>query len=280
MLHTYKKYTGLAGLLALLLLLAACSVPGLASTSPTPVQTLQNSAKVMSQLKSVHFAIPQATLALQSSSGSNSGVSFTLTGQGDAVSPDQASVSIALGKNPVFALISKGQKVYVQVTNGTWYSVEKSQIKDTVQSFFSQSLATQLGQIMTILQSAQLTDHGQETLNGVSLDHITATLDQQTLQELNSLLNSQLPTKAQSAQNQIKQATLDFWIDQSTGYVYQVKLDVLTQVNASSLQQFTGQSTSGLSGVLPVELTAQINFSKFNQPLTIQAPTSSVPLQQ
>src|SRR5262245_49253654 len=111
MLQIGKKHLLLTGLVALLFLLAACSVPGLASTSPTPAQTLQNSAKVMSQLKSVHFNIPQVTLAARSSGSSNNGVSFTLTGQGDAVSPDQASVSIALGKNPVLALISKGQKV-------------------------------------------------------------------------------------------------------------------------------------------------------------------------
>ena len=279
-LQIYKKRLFLTGLVALLFLLTACSVPGLGSTSPTPAQTLQNSATIMSQLKSVHFDIPQATLAVRSSGGSNSGVSFTLTGHGDAVSPDQASVNIALGKNPMFALVSKGQKVYVQVTNGTWYSVDKNQIKNAIQNFFSQSLATQLGQIMTILQNANLTDHGQELLNGVSLDHITATLDKQTLQSLNSLLNSELPQPIQSKQNQIKQATLDFWIDQSPGYVHQVKLDVVIQVDASSLQQFFGQSAGNLSGVFPIELQAQINFSKFNQPLTIQAPANSVPLQQ
>lgn len=280
MLQIYKKRLFLAGLVALLFLLTACSVPGLVGASPTPEQTLQNSAKVMSQLKSVHFAIPQATLAVRSSSSSNSGVSFTLTGQGDAVSPDQASVDLALGKNPVFALVSKGQKVYVQVMNGTWYSVDKSQVKNTFQGLFSQNITTQLGQIMTILQSATLTDHGQETLNGVSLDHITATLDGQTLQNLNSLLNSYLPQSAQSAQNQIKQATMDLWIDQSTDYVYQTRLNVTVQVDANSLKSLIGQSAGNLSGVLPVNLQAQIDFSKFNQPITIQAPASSVPFQQ
>ncbi|HLI69916.1 MAG TPA: LppX_LprAFG lipoprotein, partial [Ktedonobacteraceae bacterium] len=271
MLQINKKRLFLAGLGALLFLLTACSMPGLAGTSPTPEQTLQNSAKVMSQLKSVHFDIPQATLAMRSNNNSNSGVSFTLTGQGDAVSPDQASVDLLLGKNPVLALVSKGQTVYVQVTDGTWYSVNKSQVKNVFQGLFSQGITTQLGQIMTILQSATLTDHGQETLNGVSLDHITATLDGQTLQNLNSLLNSYLPQSAQSAQNQIKQAAMDLWIDQSTGYVYQTKLDVTVQIDASSLRSFLGQSAGNLSGVLPVELQAQIDFSKFNQPITIQA---------
>ena len=278
MLPLHKKHILLTGLIALLLMLAACSTPGQASSSPTPAQTVQNSVKAMSQLNSVHIDL-QASLKLASST-SNGGVTYTVAGHGDTATPDQVSMNLSLGQQPVLAVISKDQKVYVQTKNGTWYSVDKSQIKDGAQGFFSQSLATRLGQLMAIAQNAKLTDHGQETVNGVSLDHITATLDAQTLQTLSSQLNGLLPAKAQSGQNKITGATLDLWVDSSTSYVHQAVLDLVTQVDANALQAATGQSTGSASGTLPLEVKAQLNFSKFNQPVNIQAPANAVPLTQ
>jgi hypothetical protein len=270
-----KKYISLMGMLALLFVLAACSVPGLAGASPTPAQTLQNSAQAMSKLSSVHIDL-QAGLSLQSST-SNGGMTFTLTGHGDAAKSGDASVQISLGANPLLAVISKGQTVYVQFKNGTWYSATKDQIKNTSQNFFSQSLATRLEQIMALAQNAKLTDHGQESLNGTSLDHITAVLDQQTLQALNSQLSGLIPVGNQNGQNQISQASLDLWIDQSTSYVHQAILNLTAQVNAQALQHLTGQSTGSTSGTLPVTVKAQVNLSNFNQPVNIQAPASSTP---
>lgn len=273
-----KKYISLGALLALLLLLAACSVPGLGATSTTPVQTIQNSAAAMAKLNSVHVDL-QTTLNARANNA-NGGVTFSLTGHGDAAQPSDASINLALGQNPVLAVVSKGSKVYVQTRNGVWYWLDKSTIKNTAQSFFSQSLATRLGQIMTVVENAKLTDHGQESLNGTSLDHITATLDQQTLQTLNSQLAGLLPQGVQAGQSQITAASLDLWIDQSTWYVHQAILNVTTQVDMTALQPFMGQSNSGVTGVVPVTVKAQVNFSKFNQPVNIQAPANAVPFPQ
>lgn len=258
-------------MIALLFLLAACSAPGIGTT---PGQTLQNSATAMSKLSSVHFDL-QTNIAVQSSNSTN-GVTYTVTGQGDAASPDQVAVNLN-SNGPLLSVISSGQKVYAQVKGGTWYSVDKDKIKDAEQNFFSQSLATRLGQIMSAVQDAQLTDHGQETINGQSLDHITATLDAQTLKTLSSELNGLAPQSAQSGLNQITKAVLDVWIDTATSYVHVAKFDVVTQVDASALNHFTGQQT-GATGVLPIEVKTQVTFSKFNQPVTIQPPASSVPL--
>ncbi len=272
-----KKYISLGGLLALLLLLAACSVPGLGATS-TPSQTLQNSAAAMAKLNSVHVDL-QTTLNARANNASG-GVTFSLTGHGDAALPSDASINLALGQNPLLAVISKGSKVYVQTGNGVWYWLDKNTIKNAAQNFFSQSLATRLGQIMTVVENANLTDHGQESLNGTSLDHITATLDQQTLQTLNTQLAGLLPQGVQTGQSQITAASLDLWIDQSTGYVHQAILNVTTQVDMTALKPFMGQSNSGITGVVPVTVKAQVNFSKFNQPVNIQAPANSVPFPQ
>jgi len=274
MIHPYKKPLILIGMLGLLFILAACSVPGVGSA--TPAQTLQNSATAMSKLNSVHFDL-QSTTVVQGS-GSTNGVTYTVTGQGDAAAPDKVAVNLS-SSSPLLSLVSSGSKVYVQVKGGSWYSVDKDKIKDAEQNFFSQSLATRLGQIMNAVQNAQLTDHGQETVNGQSLDHITATLDAQTLKSLSSELNGLAPTNAQSGLNQITKATLDVWIDTATSYVHVAKIDIATQVDASALEHFSGQTT-GASGALPIELKAQVTFSKFNQPVTIQAPTNAIPFGQ
>lgn len=275
--QTYKKYGYLTGLLvALLFVLTACAAPGLAGSPPTPAQTLQQSAQTMSKLKSVHFAISQTTLTVQSGSSTTNGISFNVSGQGDVASPDGVSLSLALGQNPLISVVSLNGTAYVQVMGGTWYSTSTSQLKDSLQKALAQNPTKGVGQVMTILQNAKLTDHGQVSLDGTSLDHITATLDQQTLRELNTQLGGLLPANEQGAQNSITQATLDFWIDQSTGYVHQLTFDITAQVDGGALQQYTHLNV-GKETPLTVELKSQINFSKFNQPVTIYAPAKSVP---
>jgi hypothetical protein len=231
----------------------------------------------MSKLSSVHFAL-QSSVAIQSNDSSTNGITYTVTGQGDAATPDKVQVSLSAG-SPLLSLVSSGQEVYVQSKGGPWYSVDKSNIKDAEQNFFSQSLATRLGQIMGALQNAQLTDHGQETVDGASLDHITATLDAQTLKTLSSDLNGLAPANDQSQLNQITKAVLDVWVDTTTSYVHVAKFDIITQVDASALEHFSGQSLNA-TGALPIEMKAQVTFSNFNQPVTIQPPANATPLAQ
>lgn len=276
MIQWCKKYRSLAGLLALLVVLAACSVPALGGVSPSPTQTLQNSAAALAKLNSVHADL-QTTLTAQSAN-SRGGMTFSLTGRSDAVRPDDASVNLSLGQRPLLAVISKGPRVYVQGRNHVWYWLDKNTLKDAAQNFFSQSLATRLGQIMSVVENASLTDHGQENLNGVSLDHITAVLDQQTLQTLNTQLGGLLPQGVQPGQSRITAASLDLWIDQSTWYVHQAILNVATQIDMTVLQPYLGHPS--VTGVVPVTVKARVNLSNFNQPVNIQAPANAVPFPQ
>ncbi|MEO7021780.1 MAG: LppX_LprAFG lipoprotein [Ktedonobacteraceae bacterium] len=283
----YKRNMLLAASLVLVLILAACSAPGTTS-SLTPVQTLLNSANAMNKLQSVHVDL-QAMLQMPASSSTPSansgGIPFNVTGHGDAASPDQASMNLALNNKPIVNVISKGQTVYVQTANGKWFSVDKSKLKNGAQSFFSQSLASRLAAFTADLQNAKLTDLGQETVNGVSLDHITAVLDQQGLQTLSSQLNGLLPVAQQKGQNQITKATLDLWVDQTTSYIHQAKLDIMAQTDISKMLQDsasngTPTTTGSTPMVVTVEVNVQLNFSKFNQPVNIEAPANAVPLQQ
>lgn len=279
MLQKYKRHILLTGLGALLLLLSACGTPTLAGSVP-PLQMLQNSASAMSQLKSVHFDL-QAALNLQSTSSSG-GMAFNITGHGDAATPNQADVNLSLGQNPLLSLVSTGGKVYVADGNGTWYVTDQNQVDNGTEKIFSQNLATSLGGILKDLQNAKLTDKGSEVLNGETLDHILVTLDSQTLQALSVQLNGLLPANNQSAQNQLNQATLDLWLDTSTWYVHQAVLNMTVHMDLSKLPElnFNGQNINLPATVLPVTLKAQLNFSKFNVPVSIHAPSGAVALPQ
>lgn len=196
------------------------------------------------------------------------------------MAPDQASINLSMGDQSIVNVISKGQTIYVQKGDGKWFSIDKSKLKSGAQSFFSQSLAKRLAALTAELQNAKLTDHGQESVNGESLDHITAVLDQQTLQALSSQLNGLLPADQQSVQNQITGATLDLWIDQNTSYIHQAKLDLAARADVSNMPLLGNDHNASTPMVISIDLKAQINFSKFNQPVNIQAPANAIPLLQ
>lgn len=271
----HRKHIWLMSLVAMLFFVVGCGTPGLAS-SPVPVsQTLQNSAKAMSQLKSVHLDL-QATLNIQAHTSSTNtnpvGMTFNVTGHGDVAMPNQLALNLFLGQNRLFNVISTGKTVYIQGKNGQWYSID---ISGNERRIFSQGLPGSISTIVTELKSAKLTDHGQESVNGETLDHITATLDAQTLQALSSQLNGLFPAKQQSGLNALKQGALDLWIDQSTSYIHQATLHVAAQIDLSTLSRLSGINAP--STVLPLDLKIQVNFSKFNQPVNIQTPSGAIP---
>src|SRR5258708_36084017 len=81
-------------------------------------------------------------------------------------------------------------------------------------------------QVLELSKHAQVTDHGDQSLNGENLRHITISLDKNGLKDL---LNStgQLISLTGSSQQMVDQflnstknfqASLDFWIDESPSY--------------------------------------------------------------
>jgi hypothetical protein len=285
MLRKYKGHLWLTGLVSLLLLLSACSLPG-QTGSASPAQTIQNSALAMSQLKSVHFDV-QANLQLSAAtpvagtSTPTSGMSFAVTGSGDGAKTGVADVNLLLNQNPFLSAISANGNVYVRGGDGTWYVANQNQVNG-VEKFFSQDPATYLAALLGELQNATLADQGSTTLNGQTVDHITATLDAKTLQSLAAQLNGLLPANEQSAKNTLNQATLDLWINTSNSYVVQAKFTVGANLDLSKIPQvdFNGQTINLPAEVMPVNLTAQFDFSKYNVPVTVQVPTGAQPLPQ
>ncbi|MGH2506427.1 MAG: hypothetical protein ACRDHZ_03275, partial [Ktedonobacteraceae bacterium] len=97
-------------------------------------------------------------------------------------------------------------------------------------------------------------------------------LDGQTLQDLSGQFNGVLSTGMPNVQNQLQQATLDVWIDQSTWYVHQAQLDLVAKVQTP----LNGQQGQVSTAAQPFELKLQLNFSKWNEPVDIQAPANAV----
>jgi hypothetical protein len=285
MLRKYKGHLWLTGLVSLLLLLSACSLPG-QTGSTSPAQTIQNSALAMSQLKSVHFDL-QANLQLSAAtpaagtSTSTGAMSFAVTGSGDGAKTGAADVNLLLNQNPFLSAVSDNGNVYVRGGDGTWYVANQNQVNG-VEKFFSQDPATYLAALLGELQNATLTDQGSTTLNGQTVDHITATLDAKTLQSLASQLNGLLPANEQSAKNTLNNATLDLWVNTSNWYVVQAKFNLGANLDLSKIPQveFNGQTINLPAEVVPANLTAQLDFSKYNVPVTVQVPTGAQPLPQ
>jgi LppX/LprAFG-like lipoprotein len=301
---TYKGsiFLGLA-LAAALLVVSACSSSvsigaggSPTSSSLTPLQVLQNSAKAMQKLNSVHFV----TTSNGSFQANNAGTpttaatpvtnnsSVNIKASGDAVLPNQEKSQITLNQSINLAEVVTADKVYIQNTKGQWYVLDKS----TLQAYangnpFAGVNLPDMKDWMALLQHIQLRDHGTEALNGQNLRHITATLDKDSLRQLltsNGQMNSafgkqNIDSVLNSAKSLI--ATLDVWIDESTFYVHRTELKFNLNADLSSLRGASGTPTATATVTVPSNVTTTldsiVDLSKFNEPVTITPPANAIP---
>ncbi|HJT58696.1 MAG TPA: LppX_LprAFG lipoprotein [Ktedonobacteraceae bacterium] len=284
----YKGYSILMGLAltVMLLIVSACSAPGASGSngnSSLPVlQVLQNSANAMQKLKSVHFDTT-ANASFQGTSSSSPGaITVNLKANGDEQAPnEQAHLSL----NNMFNLseIVTADKVYVQNTQGQWYVLDKSALKGSAGNLFNGSNIFNINTLMSVLEQVQLTDHGDQNLNGQSLRHITATLDKNALQQilttdsqLSNAIGKQNVDKILNATKSLK-ATLDVWIDETNFYLHRAELKVNVNADLSSLGTPNTKSGITLPSNATVTLDVLADLSKFNQPVTITPPTNAIP---
>jgi len=136
-------------------------------------------------------------------------------------------------------------------------------------------------------QDVTVVDHGDETLNGASLRHITITLDKTGLVKLIQSTSQfkQLPATSQQSINQILNssvssfnASLDFWFDESTSYIHRMALKLNAAAELSKLPTSTSGSTTGTTGAVSLKADIVINLSRFNDPsIKITAPSNAIP---
>ena len=276
---------------AVLLIVSACSAPGATSSngnsSLTVMQVLQNSANAMQKLKSVHFdsTTNGSFQGTSSSSTSSAGaVTVNLKGSGDELLPDQQQGHITLNNMINLAEVVTTDKVYVQNAQGKWYVIDKSALKDQSSNLFNGSnININMNDLLPMLQEVQLTDHGDQSLNGQNLRHITAALDKNALQkiltsnsQLNSTLGQQNISKILNSTKSFK-STLDVWIDETHFYVHRTELKVNADADLSSLATPNANGKNALPSNATVALDSIVDLSKFDQPVTITPPTNAIP---
>jgi hypothetical protein len=290
---------GLLATVAMLLIMSACSL-GSGSTgsgSKTGAQILQNTANTMKQLKAIHLNMQVNTqigaVGLTPTPGSTTptNINLNINANGDAVMPGQTSLKLNIsgfsGLNLNLAEILKGDKAYIQNSKGQWYIMDKSRLLGSNGSSnpLSSASVPNFNQLIDIGQHAQLTDHGDQSLNGQNLRQITVTLDKNALKDL---LNStgQLKGLTGSSQrvfeqfkNSIKnfQATLDFWIDESTSYLRRVEMKLNLNLDTRSFAT-PGTTSSKMPPAVTLRSDTIVDLSRFNDPsITITAPANTIP---
>lgn len=290
-----KKYIlpALLIMVAVLLLVSACG-----GSSVTAGQLLTNSATAMKQIKSLHMDMTATVnLAVSGPSSSNSttfpaNTNITLKASGDEVLPDQTSLKVSSSgvAKIAFAEIVKGNQLYIQNAQGQWYVIDKSKLDGTTNSInnlLSNASAPDFSKLLDMLQKdVTVVDHGDETLNGASLRHITITLDKNGLTKLIENTNQfkGLPATSQQSVKDLLNtvsnfnASLDFWFDEATSYIHRLELKLNTAVDLSKFSSPTTGSTSGTPSAFSLKADIVLDLSRFNDSsIKITAPANAIP---
>ncbi len=283
-------------LLPVLLLISACSPSlGTGNSSLTVLQVLQNSAKAMKDLKSAHIET-KTTGTLQSIGTPGTptpttarSLMFKVSGSGDEALPneEQLQVTVSQGKNSSpanLAEIVQGDKVYVQNTKGQWYVLNKSELEGFTGNPFSGINGLDPNALLGLLQDTQITDHGDEVLNGESLRHISVALDKAGFKKI---LNSDPQLGNLFGQQNIEiilnstklfASSLDLWIDETNFYVHRTEFKINVDEDISSLSRsLTPVVRFPLPAGVITSFDSTLDLSKFNDPVTITPPTGAIP---
>jgi hypothetical protein len=289
--YIQKHYPALAMalLVSVLFLVSACTQPGTGpssgTSSLTTLQVLQNSENAMKQLKSSHVELQSTSnyriSGAQPTTSHGSSIIIppngtdSITASGDEALPNAEQLQLTINQNTKMTQIVEGNNVYVQNAQGKWYVLNMNDFAGMVGNPLS-SVNFNQNSLIGLIEHANITDHGDETLNGQSLRHITAALDKTALTQL-------LEANPQIAQqfgqqnvndliNNLKsfQSTIDVWIDESQFYVHRAQLKLNLTANTSDVAS-SGQSTT--TG----NLNTTVDLSKFNETVNITPPSNATP---
>lgn len=276
-----------------LLFVSACSsLIGAPGSSQTALQILQKSSDAMKGLKTVHFDMNLGESLKLSTSTSTSPGNYTVNvkATGDEVLPNQVSLQLTTALNGSsssnFKLgeILTGGKVYIQNTKGQWFVLDQSQYKTSGTNPFAGTDVSGYNTLLKLAQKATFVDHGDQTLNGESLRHISVTLGKNTLSDLLNATGALNKLSAQQQQDvnkllnsiKLQNASLELWIDENTYYVHQMEIKFTMDINTGAFVTPTTSSSSAPSNIsTAIDIT--INYSKFNAPITIKAPANATP---
>jgi hypothetical protein len=278
-------------LVSVLFLVCACNQPGTGnsttsgSSSLTTLQVLQNSENAMKQLKSSHIELQSTSsyhiTGSQSTTGS-AGSSLippngtaSVTASGDEALPDAEQLQLTINQNTKITQIVEGNNIYVQNAQGKWYVLNTNDFAGLVGNPLS-SVNFNQNSLLGLIEHANISDHGDETLNGQSLRHISAALDKTALTQL---LQANPQIAQQFGQQNVNdlinnlqsfQSTIDVWIDESQFYVHRAQLQLNLTANTSNVSNSGPSTTTG-------SLKTTVDLSKFNETVNITPPSNATP---
>ncbi len=259
---------------------------------PGPTELLQHVGHSMAAPKSVHFTLTTAMnpAMIESPSADLSQLLNPLggphptemQGKGDEVAPDPANVSSRFslretrgdaGSGSPFTLdeVVNKDAFYIlgnnnQGSNNQWCLLSKAYLlthpENTAYADYGMVQAQAL--ISLAIREGSLSDMGDTTIDNKPLRHIIARYNKNTFDDIKAIdvENYSWPiVKAASVQN--PQGSTDFWFDDNTGYIY--RLD-----NTVSYEHSNGTITFTTVNTLRFE------FSKFNEPITINMPSHAI----
>lgn len=276
----------------LVCLLSACNWFGLGATtqksSPqgpantqaqTPVQVLQSAADAMQHLKSVHIVMNVGTTSGTTATNQQQNM-LSVKANGDQVFPDQASLHLSLGQmiggnQRTLSEIVTNKKLYVQNPQGQWHVIDIGKLTGAP---FVAPQVSNYNNLLVLAQKANVTDHGEEMLNGQMTRHITVTFGNDALKDLLNAtgqlgsLSSQQQQDLNQALSQIKlnSSMLELWIDKANSYVSRLELKCSISTNAAASTNAASNANSSVDAI--------IDYSNFNEQVTITAPAQAIPV--
>jgi LppX_LprAFG lipoprotein len=252
----------------------------------TPQQLLQSSNAAMRQLKTTHFEMTTTSQTSNASSRQSSGE--TLKDSGDQIFPDELSMQLTISSTGTsqptrLAEVVTGQKVYIQNPKGKWYVLNDAAMNASENPLAAANV-TNYNNLLNLAEKSRLTDHGSEAINGMPVRHISANFSNQTLRDLlsatgqlNNLSAQQRTQMEQTLKNaRLENPTLHLWIDETTSYVRRMELKFVASVDSSTTTK-TGKGTGSptTSSVTSTSVDTIIDYSKFNVPVKVTAPTGA-----
>jgi hypothetical protein len=236
------------------LVLAACGGSSKSVVVIDPVAYVKHAAMKTADLKSEHMAMTGNISA--------AGQTISLTGNGDYTNtPLKGSFAIsmsAIGQNLSMNEVVDGTTFYVSSpmfssrlpAGKTWVKADLSQLGKSTGLNDSSLTSQSPAQMLARLEAAgSVQSLGAETIDGVETTHYRIT----------ELDISRLPQGAKiEALAHPTYGPVDVWIGNSDGYVYRESLSA-----SYSVQEQSGS------------MKARVDFSKFNEPVSVSVPPAS-----
>jgi len=181
----------------------------------------------------------------------------------------------------------KGNQLYFQNAQGQWYVMDKSTLAGSTNSFsslLSSASVPDFNKLLNLVQKdVTVADHGDETLNGASLRHITVTLDKNGLAKLLTSTDQLKGVAGQSINAMLSSlsnfgASLDFWFDESTSYIHRFEMKLNMALDLSKFTTPTPGTTTGTTSGISIKADIVVDLSKFNDSsIKITAPANATP---